>query len=96
MEGYKPLQDRPISDVAKATELVSCLDRLLPAVSSMLQRESGGRGETGPYFILFFFVCFPAGQSSLFAPSSSWSFRYFDAANYRARLRETGTFNGKY
>ncbi|XP_058956271.2 E3 ubiquitin-protein ligase RNF123 [Pocillopora verrucosa] len=31
IEGYKPLQDPPISDVAKATEMVSCLDRLLPA-----------------------------------------------------------------
>ena len=33
VEGYKPLQDPPISGVAKAMELISCLDRLLPAVS---------------------------------------------------------------
>ena len=33
VEGYKPLQDPPITAVAKATELISCLERLLPAVS---------------------------------------------------------------
>ena len=32
VESYKPLRDPPISDVAKATELASCLERLLPAV----------------------------------------------------------------
>ena len=35
VEGYKPLQDPPTSDVAKATELISCLERLLPAVSKL-------------------------------------------------------------
>ena len=33
VEDYKPLQDPPFSDVAKAMELISCLERLLPAVS---------------------------------------------------------------
>jgi len=33
VEDYKPLQDPPFSDVAKALELTSCLERLLPAVS---------------------------------------------------------------
>ena len=33
VEDYKPLQDPPLSDVAKAMELISCLERLLPAVS---------------------------------------------------------------
>ena len=35
VEGCKPLQDPPTSDVAKATELISCLERLLPAVSKL-------------------------------------------------------------
>ena len=42
VEGYKPLQDPPISDVAKATELASCLKRLLPAVR--LHDPLGGEG----------------------------------------------------
>lgn len=40
IDGYKPLQDPPVSDVAKALELVSCLERLLPAVISRLILES--------------------------------------------------------
>ncbi|KAK2550933.1 E3 ubiquitin-protein ligase RNF123 [Acropora cervicornis] len=31
IDGYKPLQDPPVSDLAKASELVACLERLLPA-----------------------------------------------------------------
>ena len=45
VEGYKPLQDPPISDVAKATELASCLERLLPAVRLNDPPGRGGRGE---------------------------------------------------
>ena len=37
VEDYKPLQDPPLSDVAKAMELISCLERLLPAVSLPLE-----------------------------------------------------------
>ena len=37
VEDYKPLQDPPSSDVAKSMELTSCLERLLPAVSFVLE-----------------------------------------------------------
>ena len=37
VEDYKPLQDPPFSDVAKAMELISCLERLLPAVSLVIE-----------------------------------------------------------
>ena len=39
IDGYKPLQDPPVSDLAKASELVACLERLLPAVISSLILE---------------------------------------------------------
>lgn len=48
IEGYKPLQDPPLSDVAKAAELISCLDRLLPAPDRIpcLPPSLHGRSDT--------------------------------------------------
>ena len=43
IDGYKPLQDPPVSDLAKASELVACLERLLPAVISSLILELGSK-----------------------------------------------------
>lgn len=36
VDGYKPIQDPPISDNNKARDLFQCLDRLLPAVRDFL------------------------------------------------------------
>lgn len=48
VEDYKPLQDPPFSDVAKAMELTSCLERLLPAPDRVpwLPPSLHGRSDT--------------------------------------------------
>ena len=56
VEGYKPLQDPPISDVAKPTELASCLERLLPAVRL---NDPPGRGGRGKFWKCVVLECHP-------------------------------------
>ncbi|XP_031562489.1 E3 ubiquitin-protein ligase RNF123-like isoform X2 [Actinia tenebrosa] len=48
MEGFKPLQDPPTAIVSKATELMNCLDRLLPSPDRVacLPPSLHGRSDT--------------------------------------------------